>query len=220
MNIEIDIMQVLRSSATLVVLFFCSILALTVILERWWILRRNNVDMNWLFKSVRRYILENRFSEGLSFLTKQRSSIAVVLKEGIQKRTLSRPDLEEFLANVIVGEHMQLEKRLGILGTLGSMTPFIGLFGTVLGIVRAFKDLATASSGGPGVVAAGIAEALVATAAGLMVAIPALIFFNYFSAKIKVVNTKMEMAARNLLLLLYAKERISDGSRPEQSEHL
>jgi len=134
-----------------------------------------------------------------------------VLREGIQKRTLTRGDLEEYLADIINGENMRLEKNMGVLATLGSMTPFIGLLGTVLGIVRAFQDLAHASAGGPGVVAAGIAEALVATAAGLVVAIPALMFFNYFSGKIKVANTQMESAARNLILMLHAKERAADG---------
>jgi biopolymer transport protein ExbB/TolQ len=78
--------------------------------------------------------------------------------------------------------------------------------------VRAFHDLAAASGGGPSVVAAGIAEALVATAGGLVVAIPALMFFNYFTNKVKVINANMEMAGRSLILILYATERDGDGS--------
>ncbi|MCK5242611.1 MotA/TolQ/ExbB proton channel family protein [bacterium] len=213
MGIEIDVMQVFRSSVTLVVLLICSIVVLTVTLERWWVTRRNNVDMNWMLVRVRRYILENRFSEAITFLSKHKSSIAAVFREGIQKRTLIRSDMEEFLINVISGQNLILEKRLGILGTLGSMSPFIGLLGTVLGIVRAFHDLAAASGGGPSVVANGIAEALVATAAGLVVAIPALMFFNYFSNKVRVINANMEMAARSLILLIYAKEQSRDGAK-------
>lgn len=76
-----------------------------------------------------------------------------------------------------------LEARLPILGTVGSTAPFIGLFGTVLGVMRAFRDLAGAASAGPGVVAVGISEALIATAAGLFVAIPAIIAYNYFTSR-------------------------------------
>jgi biopolymer transport protein ExbB len=218
MGIEIDVMQVLRSSLTLVVLFFCSIIALTVAIERYLVMKRNSIDTNWLIQRIRHFILENRFGEAVAFLAKQKSCIATIFREGLQKRTLNRPDMEEFIANVISEENIKLERRLGILGTLGSMTPFMGLLGTVLGIVRAFHDLAAASGGGPSVVANGIAEALVATAGGLVVAIPALMFFNYFTGKVKVLNTQMEMAARNLILFLYSRERTADGRRPDQSE--
>jgi len=80
-------------------------------------------------------------------------------------------------------EVADLEKGLPVLGTVGSTAPFIGLFGTVLGVMRAFRDLAGASNAGPGVVAVGISEALVATAAGLFVAIPAIIAYNYFTTR-------------------------------------
>jgi biopolymer transport protein ExbB/biopolymer transport protein TolQ len=76
-----------------------------------------------------------------------------------------------------------LEKYLPSLGTIGSTAPFIGLFGTVLGVMRAFRDLANAASAGPGVVAVGISEALIATAAGLFVAIPAIVAYNYFTTR-------------------------------------
>ena len=82
--------------------------------------------------------------------------------------------------------NLQLEKGLNFLGTLGSNAPFIGLFGTVLGIIHAFKDLAVETCGGPAVMA-GIAEALVATAVGLLVAIPAVVMYNYFHSRLHVV---------------------------------
>lgn len=206
MGIEIDIMEVMRTSATLMVLFFCSIVAVMVMLNRMWVFRQNKVDSKWLLKRVRRGILEARWQEIIAFLSKRKGSIALIFREGIQRRTLSKGDMEEYLANLISEENIRLEKYLNILGTLGSMTPFIGLLGTVIGIIRAFRDLAAASGGGPSVVASGIAEALVATAGGLIVAIPALMFFNYFISRVKVMNSEMEIAARNLVLLLYAQE--------------
>ncbi|MEK7232845.1 MAG: MotA/TolQ/ExbB proton channel family protein [Elusimicrobiota bacterium] len=78
----------------------------------------------------------------------------------------------------------ELERGISTLGTIASVSPFIGLFGTVLGVMRAFKDLATAAGTGPGLVAIGISEALICTAAGLLVAIPAVAAFNYFNSMI------------------------------------
>jgi biopolymer transport protein ExbB/biopolymer transport protein TolQ len=78
----------------------------------------------------------------------------------------------------------ELERGISTLGTIASISPFIGLFGTVLGVMRAFKDLASAAGAGPGIVAVGISEALICTAAGLLVAIPAVAAFNHFNQRI------------------------------------
>ncbi|MFH1619492.1 MAG: MotA/TolQ/ExbB proton channel family protein, partial [bacterium] len=85
-----------------------------------------------------------------------------------------------------------LQKGLTTLATIGSISPFIGLFGTVLGIMRAFRDLAVYSGAGPSVVAVGIAEALICTAAGLFVAIPAIVAYNYFTHKSNIFIREMD----------------------------
>jgi biopolymer transport protein ExbB len=94
---------------------------------------------------------------------------------------------------------VDLERNLGVLGTLGNNAPFIGLFGTVLGIIKAFADLSRNSIGGAGAVMAGISEALVATAVGLMVAIPAVIAFNYFQAKVRKSLSRVDAVAHMVL---------------------
>lgn len=99
---------------------------------------------------------------------------------------------------------MDLERNLGILGTLGNNAPFIGLFGTVLGIIKAFADLAHNQSGGITVVMTGIAEALVATALGLLVAIPAVIAFNFFQGRIRRIMARIDSAA-NLVLVAMSR---------------
>ena len=81
-------------------------------------------------------------------------------------------------------ERQHLERRLLILGTLGNNAPFIGLFGTVLGVIKAFHDLAQSASAGPEVVMQGLSEALIATAVGLLVAIPSVIAYNYFQKRV------------------------------------
>jgi biopolymer transport protein TolQ len=93
----------------------------------------------------------------------------------------------------------RLERRLTSLATLGNISPFVGLFGTVIGVMRAFEAISQSGRGGLGTVSAGIAEALVATAAGLFVAIPAVIAYNHFVSRIKSLVTEMDAAASELL---------------------
>jgi biopolymer transport protein ExbB len=96
-------------------------------------------------------------------------------------------------------ERLMLEKHLGILGTLGNNAPFIGLFGTVLGIIKAFADLAKNQGGGAAVVMSGIAEALVATAVGLLVALPAVVAFNIFQGRIRRTMGRVDALAHMIL---------------------
>jgi biopolymer transport protein ExbB len=128
-----------------------------------------------------------------------------VIHYGLIHSGRSRHDLEELMTTKLKEEKVKLERFLGVLGTLGNISPFIGLFGTVVGIIKAFRDLAASGTGGPSVVARGIAEALVATAAGLLVAIPASILYNYFMRRLKVVTVDMEIASARLLVMLGAK---------------
>ena len=114
--------------------------------------------------------------------------------------------VEEHKAAALEQERVRFEKRLAFLGTLGNNAPFIGLFGTVLGIIRAFNDLAGSSLKGTQVVMAGIAEALVATAVGLLVAIPAVIAYNHFKGKVKEAVTDGQLLARVLLAELKAAD--------------
>jgi biopolymer transport protein ExbB len=112
------------------------------------------------------------------------------------KKGESKENMELIVRSFIGREKLSLEKNLSFLGTVGSNAPFIGLFGTVLGIIKAFHDLGgSVESGGAQSVSSGLSEALVATAVGLLVAIPAVIFFNYFQRKIKMIIGRAESLA-------------------------
>ena len=126
---------------------------------------------------------------------------AHLLSELLAARTRPEAELEKIADIIIDWETSKLQRRLTVLGTLGSITPFIGLFGTVIGVMHAFKDLAanTAAAGGASVVAAGIAEALINTAAGLFVAIPAVIAYNYFLSKTTYFAKELENAANDFI---------------------
>lgn len=99
-------------------------------------------------------------------------------------------------------ETTKLERYTGIVGTIGNTAVYIGLFGTVLGIIRAFQDIAVAGAGGMSIVIGGVAEALVCTATGLFVAIPAVIAFNYFAKKVEYFINDMELCASELIDLI------------------
>jgi len=96
-----------------------------------------------------------------------------------------------------------LERNLSIIGTIAVIAPFVGLFGTVLGVIRTFDDIAIKGNSSPAVVSAGVSEALITTAAGLLVAIIAVIFFNYFKTRIKGYNQDMIVAANQLAEMLH-----------------
>jgi len=102
----------------------------------------------------------------------------------------------------ITVETNKLERNTNITGTIGSVAVYIGLFGTVLGIIRAFRDISASSSGGLNVVINGIAEALICTAAGLAVAVPAVIFYNYFVKRINDFIADMELCASEIIDLI------------------
>ena len=120
---------------------------------------------------------------------------AAVIREGVQNAQLGPGAVEEIIAAVVARERKRYERGLAFLGTLGNNAPFVGLFGTVLGIIRAFHDLAatSAASGkaqaaGAATVMSGISEALVATAVGLFVALPAVVAFNGFNRWLKAIT--------------------------------
>ena len=129
---------------------------------------------------------------------------ARVLAAGIEASDLGPASAEEAIAGTLIFEKGRLERGLIVLGTTGSNAPFIGLFGTVLGIIKAFHDLAQMDAEGAANVMAGISEALVATAIGLMVAIPAVVLYNIFQRLNKGILTRTESLAHLVLARLKA----------------
>ena len=198
---EIHFLEMLKQSPTLVVLIGCSLVTVTFAAERWWFYRATTGDVDGFMESVRKLIDGGKYAEASKLAAATAGPVASLATVALGGRTKGKSELAALLTAQQIDERTKLEHHLSILGTMGNMTPFIGLFGTVLGIVRAFHDLAVAGSGGPAVVAAGISEALVATAAGLAVAIPSAALFNYFLKRVKDINSSME--ANSIRLLVY-----------------
>ena len=122
-----------------------------------------------------------------------------MLLAGLKEISRGKAGVQDIMEGESLRVGLFLGRRLSFLGTLGANAPFIGLFGTVLGIIHAFKDLALTEGGGGPAVMAGIAEALVATAVGLLVAIPAVVMYNFFHRRLHVVQERSRFLEQLLL---------------------
>ncbi|MBI5344168.1 MAG: MotA/TolQ/ExbB proton channel family protein [Deltaproteobacteria bacterium] len=170
-----------KGGVTVIILAVFSVISIAVMLQRFWAFRAFRADMRVFSGRLSRAFLEKGVTEAAYLCGGESSPLANVYLAGYERRGKGRDEV--LMAMELAGraEIANLERFLGVLGTIGSTSPFVGLFGTVVGIIRAFSDLAVARGASPAAVADGIAEALVATAAGLFVAIPAVIAHNYFS---------------------------------------
>ena len=199
---DVEWMSLLLSSPTLIVLLFCSIISVIFILERGLYYLLNLPNTEKFIQAIKPLIREKDITAALSYCEKQRGPMARVVYATIENSKESLESLTNLLSSLVKKEEVLLERFLGILGTLGNTAPFIGLLGTVIGIIKAFQALSAAGSGGPNVVAAGIAEALIATAAGLIVAIPAVIFYNYYVSRVRQTITDIEAAVEQVLFFI------------------
>ena len=199
---NIDFLEIFKSSFTLVILLLCSVLAVTAFIERWWYIRKCSIDTSKFMEKIELFIEKNAYDEAITHCDKNPVPISNVIRVGIINRKKDKADIGELMESKKMEERVKMDSWLGILGTLGNASPFIGLFGTVVGIIKAFQDLAKSGSGGPTIVAKGIAEALVATAGGLVVAIPCVIAYNYFQRKIKEMTVEVDVAMKRLLVYL------------------
>ena len=182
-------------------LVFLSILSLAIILERILFFLRMRHNFAQFNASLTDYLKKGEYEQAEGLCASQRSLAARVALLGICNRNIGREAMEGSMEGMIVGERSKLDRGLVVLGTLGNNAPFIGLFGTVIGIIKAFHDLAVNPQGGPSIVMTGISEALVATAVGLLVAIPAVIAFNAFTRIVK--NHLANAQAVSKLLMIY-----------------
>ena len=129
-----------------------------------------------------------------------------VVVAGLERFAMGHGAVEDYLSAALIRERSVLERRLIVLGTLGNNAPFVGLFGTVLGIIKSFNDLAVTGSSGVSVVMAGISTALVATAFGILVAIPAVVANNYFHNRLDDLTSSSERLSRLVLSHLHSRQ--------------
>ena len=169
-----------KGGITVVVLALFSLVSIAIMIERAWTFKGFTAKLPVSFDLLSAALKSKGLSAAVELSREKATPLGNVFLSGYSKRGKGREEVLRAMELSGRGEIAGLQSRLGIIGTIGSTAPFIGLFGTVLGIIRAFSDLAVTGGVGPAAVSDGIAEALVATAAGLFVAVPAVIAYNYF----------------------------------------
>lgn len=192
-----------------------SVVSVAIMLERAWFYWSLRDDLGDLAVRFRAALRTSDFEKARSTLQASPSAEAAVVMAGLDEADRGHQAAEEAMQGAKALQKMRLERRLAFLGTLGNNAPFIGLFGTVIGVVQAFEglakessDAAQAGSGAPQEVMAAIAEALVATAVGLAVAIPAVVAFNFYQRHSRAILANTEALSRVLMSYL-----VGDGAK-------
>lgn len=175
----------LGSAWILWLLIGLSILSVSVMIERFFYFRKSDINFPEFSEKLSKVLLSGDTTEIVKLCAQSPALESQVVLRGLEHQARGPRAMEESMLAYVISERQNLDRGIVILGTLGNNAPFIGLFGTVLGIIIAFQDLSRNPAGGPSVVMGGISEALISTAVGLMVAIPAVIAFNFFQRVVK-----------------------------------
>lgn len=197
--------MLLNSWPIISILAIMSIVSLTVILDRFTVLRRARLNAAAFAANLAKIIKSHGLNAALEYCHRFSQPAAKVMA-AIILCAGARESKERAAQHALQAEINRLESYVPILGTIGSTAPFVGLLGTVLGIIKAFQDIAINAAAGPEIVSAGIAEALIATAFGLIVAIPAVMFYNYCVNMVQRLAQQIDLAAFEIIELLGGKE--------------
>jgi biopolymer transport protein ExbB len=188
-------------------ILFCSLAALAIILERSWALRRGKVIPRSLLVSVNELLSLRRYNDAAFLCQDGRNSAARLVRQGLkligQRRELFKDVMEETGRR----ESNFLSAHLDLLGVIASVSPLLGLLGTVSGMINAFGAVASAGLGNPGLLAGGIGQALLTTAAGLVIAIPAMLIHRLLLSRVESLTADLEDLGSDLLEALAAAEK-------------
>ncbi len=199
-------LPVFRSEWVLYLLLGLSLASIAVMVERWFFYRSHRIDADGLRTKLSALLAAGDFQGAAKLMQGYDTLETNIVLTGLKAYEMGPESVEDLIAGALGKEKGRYERRLNFLATLASNAPYVGLFGTVLGIVRSFRDLAANMADASSAVMAGIAESLIATAVGLLVAIPAVVAFNVFKARVKDSVVDGQMLSRILLSQLKAVE--------------
>jgi biopolymer transport protein ExbB len=190
----------LRGGFMMVPIILGSVLALTIIIERFWVLQRDKVFPERFLRRMEEMVKDEKISEALGACRENESTVARILTAGLENTGRPRQEIQEALQLAGRRETSVLSRWVGALGAIAALEPLMGLLGTVLGLIEAFREVETLKVvGNPSVVAAGVWQALITTAAGLIIAIPTYAFYRYFRARVSKLVMEMEQSAFGML---------------------
>jgi len=195
-------------------ILLCSVAAMAIVIERFWALRRAVIMPDDLVTRIwemhrQRLLNDERIAE-----IRDGSALGRILAAGLLNRFHSREVMKEAIQDTGRQVVAALERYLNTLGTIAAVTPLLGLLGTVLGMIKVFGVIMEAGVGNPGVLAGGISQALITTAAGLSVAIPALMFHRYFNNRVDKIVIAMEEQALRLIEVMQGEREAGEAGSP------
>ena len=185
------------------VLVLLSVVAVAIVIERLLFFSTQHSDTKGLLRDIGQRISADDLPGAIKVCKQNKGMLPRILEFGLARGEKNRADITDALSIALMENLNALERNLGVIGTIAVIAPFVGLAGTVLGIIRAFQDIALKGNSTPAVVAAGVSEALITTFAGLVVAVISVVFFNYFKTRIKGYNQEMIVAANQLAEMLH-----------------
>ncbi len=201
---NLNVIEIIRQGGILMwPIMFTSVVGLAIVIERWLTLRRADIDTREFMDTMRQVIRQNRIQEAISICDETDAPIARIIKAGLLKHRQSREIIREAIEDAGRFEIPRLERYLSGLATCATISPMLGLLGTVQGMILAFAQIQNKRGQvNPSDLAEGIGNALVTTAAGLAVAIPLLILYNYFTSRVESMVVEMEASSAELVDML------------------
>ena len=198
-----------------------SVLGVTVIIWRWWALRQATAGVPTLMKALREALMTGDIPQAIAVCDRHPGPVAAIVKAGLIRAGRPKDEVELALQDASAHELAVLEKGLPVLATVAMIAPLLGFLGTVTGMINSFEALASVGLNNPAAVARGISEALITTAAGLIIAIPVQMAYNYFVTNVNTIVRNMESAA-NVVLEALGDGRSGDEPRitPEPAQPL
>jgi biopolymer transport protein ExbB len=194
-----------------------SIIGFAFIIERFFALRKARINVNEFLAKIRRALMVNRsLRDAVKICEQYQGPVASIMKAGLLKFGQPKEDVEKSIENAAMYEMGRLERGLPVIATAANIEPLLGFLGTVTGMINSFDALAKQGLSNPGAVAAGISEALITTAAGLIIAIPMQLAYNYYTGKVNRFVRDIETATNMLLETFGEMDR--GGITPDRPE--
>lgn len=205
--------EVIKAGGWLMVpIIGCSVVALAIVLERFWSLQKSRVAPGNLVAKIWQMDQNNQLDERKIMSIRDSSPLGRVLAAGLMNRTSTRDVMRESIEEV--GRHVGYELQLFLttLGTIAAISPLLGLLGTVVGMIQVFAVITSVGVGDPGELANGISKALITTAAGITVAIPSIFFVRYFRRQVDGLVVEMEGEAIKLVEVMQGARRANGNN--------
>jgi len=198
------VFELIKSGGLLIIpILFCSVIAMAIIGERFWTLQKNEVVPPEMVKQVWELAQSKKLDSTTIQQLKESSPLGAILAAGVLNQKLGRDVMKESISEAGRQVAHDLERFLNTLGTIATITPLLGLLGTVVGMIKVFSAIVIHGVGDPTVLAGGISEALITTAAGLAVAIPCVIFHRYFDGLVDSLVLSMEDESLKLIEVMH-----------------